>query len=120
LEISGLALGMPKRLPHSRGHVRHFFREWRDFRNLSQERAADRIGIDRSHLSKIESGKSEYNQAFLEKAADAYLCDPADLLVRNPLDKSAAWTLYDAIKKASPEKRASIIAVVETLLNTGT
>lgn len=111
---------MPKRMPHKSTHRPHFFKEWREFRNLSQERASDRIGIDRSHLSKIETNKSEYNQAFLEQAADAYLCDPADLLIRNPLDKSSAWTLFDTIRRAPAEKRESILAVVETMLKTGT
>jgi transcriptional regulator with XRE-family HTH domain len=87
---------------------------------MSQERAAERIGCDRSFLSKIESGKSEYNQAFLEAAADAYRCEPADLLIRNPLVKNSLWTLLEALQKAPLSKQEAIAAVVETMLKTGT
>jgi transcriptional regulator with XRE-family HTH domain len=111
---------MPKRLPHSKSNIHNFFKEWRVHRNLSQEKAASRIGLDRSHLSKIESGKSEYNQAFLEAAALAYDCQPTDLLIRNPIEMGEIWTLVDKIKLASPEKQKSIVAVIETLLKTGT
>lgn len=111
---------MPKVTPRQAPLRRTFLRQWREYRNLNQDQAADRIGVDRSTLSRIENGKLPYNQAFLEAAAAAYLCEPADLLVRNPKDKSAPWTLMEALKQAEPAQRQQIIAVVETLLKTGT
>lgn len=111
---------MPKVTPRKAPLRRTFLRQWREYRNLKQDVAAERIGIERSHLSKIENGRMPYNQAFLEAAAMAYLCEPADLLVRNPIDKSAPWTLMDALTKADKPTRQQIIAVVETLLKTGT
>lgn len=99
---------------------RTFLRQWRDYRNLTQEAAAARIGVDRSLMSKIESGRSPYTQNFLEAAAIAYLCEPADLLMRNPLDKSAIWTLMDAVKSSSVNTQKQIQAVVETIIKTGT
>jgi DNA-binding XRE family transcriptional regulator len=65
---------------------RTFLKEWRDKRGYSQEEAAELIGIERSTLSKIETGKMAYSQPFLEAAAEAYMCEPADLLMRNPTD----------------------------------
>lgn len=111
---------MPKVTPRIRPLRRTFIRHWREFRELNQDHAAERIGIDRSQLSRIENGKAPYNQAFLEAAAYAYRCDPADLLMRNPLDDDAIWTLIDVVRGTSSEKQKQISAVIETLLKTGT
>lgn len=111
---------MPKVTPKKAPYRRTFLRQWREYRNLTQDQAADRIGVDRSHLSKIENGREPYNQSFLEAAAIAYLCDPPDILMRNPLDKSAVWTLIDAVKTTTPATQKQIQAVVETIIKTGT
>jgi transcriptional regulator with XRE-family HTH domain len=98
---------------------RTFLKEWREYRNLSQEAAASRMNISRTLLSKIENAKSPYTQQFLENAAEAYSCEVPDLIIRNPLDRDAVWSIQDQLKKASPEQRRQIFAVVETLLKTG-
>ncbi len=99
---------------------RTFLRQWREHRNLTQDQAAERIGLDRSQLSRIENGQSPYNQPFMEAAASAYRCDVADLLMRNPKDKSAIWTLIDAVRDTSPATQRQIQAIVETIIKTGT
>ena len=71
-----------KKPKHTR--ERHFLREWRDFRGLSQEDAADRAIISRSLLSRIEGGKSPYDQDKLERLAQVYGCSVADLIGRDP------------------------------------
>lgn len=111
---------MPKVTPRKQTLRRTFLRHWRDYRNLTQEQAADRIGITQSQLSRIERGEYPYNQAFLEAAAMAYMCEPSDLLVRNPLDKSAVWSLIDAVRRAPAETQKTIQAVVESIIKTGT
>lgn len=65
---------------------KHYLKEWRTFRELSQEEAAERLDMDRGHLSKIERGVRPYNQPFLEAAAHVYKCTIADLLTRHPED----------------------------------
>lgn len=107
---------MPRITPRLKPLARTFLRQWREFRNLSQDQPAPRIGVDRSLLSKIENAKAPYNQAFLESAADAYLCTPADLLMRNPLDKSAVWNIMDNLAKAPKPDRERIIEAVQILL----
>jgi transcriptional regulator with XRE-family HTH domain len=98
---------------------RHYWKEWREFRQLDQEVAAERIGISRTQLSKIENMKSPYSQGLLQAAAYAYQCSEADLLIRNPLNADAPWSLMDAMQRAPESTRAQIRAVVETLLKTG-
>jgi transcriptional regulator with XRE-family HTH domain len=96
-----------------------FLREWREYKNLSQEAAASRLNVSRTLLSKIENAKSPYTQRFLENAAAAYGCEVADLIVRNPLEKDSVWSIQDQLMKVPPERRRQIFAVVETMLKTG-
>lgn len=111
---------MPRVTPRQKPLRRTFLRQWREHRNLTQDQAADRMGIDRSLLSKVENGKAQYNQAFLEAAAMAYSCEPSDLLIRNPKDKSAIWSLIDSARQAPANVQRIIVATVESIIKTGT
>jgi transcriptional regulator with XRE-family HTH domain len=103
-----------------------FIRQWRQHRALSLVQLAERVseytGKSMTHatLSRIENGKIAYTQPVLEAVAYSLLCEPADLLIRNPLDKSAPWSLLDQLKKATPEARNRIFAVIDALSKTGT
>ena len=98
---------------------RHFLQQWREHRGLSQEAAAQRLSISRTQLSKIENMRSPYSQGLLEAAAEAYGCGPADLIIRNPAIPDAAWSVYEALRKAPESQQQQIRAVIETLLKTG-
>jgi transcriptional regulator with XRE-family HTH domain len=111
---------MPRVTPRAKPLNRTFLRQWREYRHLSQEKAASRMGIDRSLLSKIENGKAQYNQGFLEAASMAYMCEVVDLLIRDPKPTSGLWTLIDAVRKTPQAKQKQIFEVVETLLKSGT
>lgn len=111
----GMAVPHPKRALR-----RHFLRQWREFRGLTQEQAGDRLGITRSHLSKIEASKAQYTQGLLEAAAIAYDCTVADLLMRDPSIADAPWSIYETLKKAPDGQRKTIEAVIESILKTGT
>jgi transcriptional regulator with XRE-family HTH domain len=87
---------------------------------LTQESAADRLGVSQSKLSRVESGRVPYDQDFLEEAAKAYGATPASLIMRNPLLRDSGWSIDDKLLKATPEVRRQAFAVVETLLRTGT
>lgn len=64
-------------------------------------------------LSRIERGLQPYNQALLEALADLYMCDVVDLLIRDPSEPEAIWTLWE---KAKPGQRQQIVAVADALL----
>lgn len=49
----------------------HFLREWRKYRGMTQDQLADRVGIERSAISKIEAGEKPLMQNRLEKFATA-------------------------------------------------
>lgn len=99
------------------GQQRHYIKEWRKFRGLTQQQLSERIGIDKSYLSKIENGKKRYDQPFLEATAEALSCEVADLLIRNPLDPAGPWSIWDQLE---PTQRRQWIEIGETLTRTGT
>lgn len=96
---------------------RHFIREWRKHRGYNQDQLAERIGIDRSYLSKIENGAKRYDQIFLEAAAEALRCTPADLLMRDPSDPDGIWSIWDNLK---PSQRLQVVEIAKTIQRTGT
>lgn len=68
----------------------HFLRKWRKLRGFSIAEAAAEIGISHASLGRIERGKQEYTQAYLERLAWLYKCTPSDLLSRDPTKAIAA------------------------------
>lgn len=66
--------------------ARNFIAQWRDFRGLSQDELADRMGTSGASVSRVESTKTPYSQDFLEVAAEVLDCTPADLISRDPRD----------------------------------
>lgn len=101
-------------VPKPRPKYPTFLKVWRKHRGLTQEAAASRLGMDRSNLSKIERGEVPYNQALLEAAADAYQCEPADLIMRDP--NSPIWTLMDTIRKLPDNKQREVMGILKGFL----
>ncbi len=99
---------------------RHFLKEWREHKNLTQEQLASRMGIDRSHLSKIERQKEQYTQDVMEQAADALGVAVADIMIRNPLDKAAPWSIEDQYAKADTETKRFVLSILKRSAKTGT
>lgn len=98
--------------PHRRNLQRHFLKEWRQHRGYTQEKAAEMLGMDRSNLSKIENSKVPYDQELLELAAEAYRCDVADLLVRDPTQAEAMWSIWHSLK---PDQRVTATRLLKAL-----
>ena len=96
---------------------RHFIRQWRKHRGLTQEQLAERIGIARSYLTKIERGDRRYDQPFLEAASDALRCEPADLIVRDPTATESIWSIWEQL---TPTERLQAVAVIKAIKGTGT
>lgn len=94
-----------------------FIRQWREKRGMSLSELADRVPMDKGNLSKVERGLLPYNQEMLERLSDALQTEPASLLMRDPTDSEALWTLWD---KAKPGVRAQITEVAAAIIRTGT
>lgn len=95
-----------------------FLREWRKLKpGRTLEAVAEELHISQPQLGRIEKGQQPYNQDLLEALADLYGCTVADLLMRDPTDKDAIWSVWD---QAKPGQRAQIVEVAKTLVRTGT
>ncbi len=95
----------------------HYIREWRKHRGLTQEQLAERIGIARSYLTKIERGSRRYDQPFLEAAAEALRCEVGDIIMRDPTDPEGIWSVWETLPEP---QRLQAVAVIKALRATGT
>jgi transcriptional regulator with XRE-family HTH domain len=99
------------------GNQPHYIREWRKHRHLTIDQLAERIGITKSYVSKIENGKRRYDQLFLEAAAEVLNCSPADLIIRDPTAPQPIWSIWDQVPEA---RRDVAIDMLKGLAKTGT
>lgn len=95
---------------------RTFLRDWREHNNMTQEQAAEPLFMDASNLGRIERGLVPYDQNLLERAAELYGCEPADLLVRNPRDPEGIWSIWD---RAKPGERRQLVEVGKVIVGSG-
>ena len=102
--------------PRFKKRRRTLLKEWREYRGLTQVDAASRLDVDQSTLSRIERSVYPYTQDFLETAAEAYGCSAADLLVRNPLNPDAIWSITEGLRTATPELQKQAKDVMAALL----
>jgi transcriptional regulator with XRE-family HTH domain len=98
----------PKRI-----RQRHFIREWRLYRGLTQESAAERIGMSRENYSKIERGLVPYDQDVLELAAYAFRADVASLLMRDPTAPESPWSLLQSLKPETMTKAVDVLRMMK-------
>lgn len=93
-----------------------FIKQWRDKRDFTQEQLAERVteyllergvtkGYTYASIGRLENGKIGYTQLILEAVADALSTDPASLLMRDPSDGTAMWTVWE---QALPGERKMI------------
>ena len=94
-----------------------FIRQWREFRGLTLERLAERVGMTAGNLSQLERGNQGYTQNTLEKLADALQTDTASLLMRDPADSEGLWSIWD---QAKPGERQMLVDIAKTVVKTAT
>ncbi|MBW4093653.1 MAG: helix-turn-helix transcriptional regulator [Proteobacteria bacterium] len=70
---------------------------------LSQEEVAERMGVDRAHVSSMERGQQNVTLSTLGFVAQALKIDPAALLA--PTSETAAEP--NAARKVAPRRRLS-------------
>jgi transcriptional regulator with XRE-family HTH domain len=96
---------------------RTFIREWRQHRNLTLEQLAGRMEMTASHFSMLERGQRGYTQETLEAIAEALQTDTGSLIMRNPQDNDAIWSLWEQAKLG---ERQMITEIARTIVKTGT
>lgn len=94
--------------------IRHFLREWREYRGLTQQQVADRLDTGKDQISRWENSKRGLTMEVQFALAEALGIDPADLL-RDPQAPSADALL----RNASPKLKEQAFKVIEALLKAG-
>lgn len=64
---------------------RWFLREWRKYRDLSQEELGAKMGVTQGMISHLETGEADYTGETLESLAKALDCTTFQLLFVNPI-----------------------------------
>lgn len=91
---------------------RHFVKEWRRYRHLTQEQLAERIEKTHGAISQLENGKIDYTQGMIEALAVALNCEPGDLLSRDPHIDGAVVDMMRLIRSKDP---ATVMAFLNAL-----
>jgi transcriptional regulator with XRE-family HTH domain len=97
--------------------ARHFLRAWRKHRGYTLEQMSERIGMSHQNLGKIERGDVPYSEHLLERLAEEYRCDVADLIIRDPSDPDGLWSVYDQLR---PVERVQLVEMAKVIKRTGT
>lgn len=81
---------MAAKIKSSSERSRHFIKDWRELKNMTQEQLAAAIGSTSASISRIENGAQPYTQDSLEAIARVLDVSPADLLASAPGDAPEA------------------------------
>jgi transcriptional regulator with XRE-family HTH domain len=106
---------MPPVPKPKRHRTKHFFKEWREYRELTQDRAIERLGWSQSKISRLEAGQTPYSQDDLEAAAVAYRCSVTDLITVNPFKDGE---VVDLMRLIDDRNRDQAIRVLKALTGT--
>lgn len=99
------------------GRRNTYIRHWREHRGYSQEKLGGMIGTSGAMISRIENGNTPYTQDTLEALAEALSTDPASLLMRDPSNPEAMWSIWD---QAQEGQRKIIEEVARTIVKNRT
>jgi transcriptional regulator with XRE-family HTH domain len=107
---------MPPRIGHAPKKRRTFIRDWRKFRDLTQEQLAEATGMSTASLSRLETGEQDYTGSTLELLAKALETDVTSLLSRKPSEDEPISQIWAA---ASPAQRRQIVQISKTITGGG-
>lgn len=124
----------PAHMAKGRKKPGHYLREWRKHNNLTLEQVSERvellssvrvaadpdvrpISMTHATLSRIERGKLPYNQYLLELLSEIYKTDEASLIMRDPSEADALWSIYESLR---PTERQQAVEIIKALKRTGT
>lgn len=95
--------------------VRHYLKQWRRHRGLTQDQLAGRIEVSRGLIAQYESGATKIPEDMLYALADALLCQPWDLLRVNPEKEGDLVDITDELRGLSPSDRSEALGYIRGL-----
>lgn len=99
--------------------VRHYVKEWRKHRKMTQEKLAGQIDKSRGLISQIESGETSLSEEMIYALANAFQCEPGDLFRVNPLKAGIVIDITDSLKGAPESVQAEALGFVRGLVAGG-
>lgn len=100
-----------------RKRQKHFFKEWREKLDITQETAINRLSWTQSKLSRIENGKTPYDQDDLEMLEEAYGISKESLLSVNPWKEGEVVDLVGIVKKMSDQDKVAALKAIQFSLD---
>jgi transcriptional regulator with XRE-family HTH domain len=97
---------------------RNYLRAWREFRKLTQEQLADKVGTDKAVISLLESGNRGLSDKWLRKLAPALQTSPGHLLDHDPEDLPT--DIIDIWAHIPDRDKETARRVLESFSRTGT
>ena len=91
---------------------RTYFREWRKYRGHTLEVAAELSGMSVGNISAMERGAQSYTQDGLEALANAYRCEPGQLLSLDP-EQCDIWSIWEI---AGADARRKIVEIARIIV----
>ena len=99
--------------------ARHFLREWRKFRELTQDQLADLLGdnMDRTQISKIERGVTKLIEERIYQIATALRIEPGWLWMspNDILGSEKAREFLRGYDKLSERKKTAILTLLDAI-----
>lgn len=115
----GFAKAFPNALSHSvemdKNEGPNHLKAWREFRKLSQEALADKVGTTASQISMLENGERGLSAKWLRKLAPALGTTPGHLLDHDPgtLDNDV-FDIWVAIGERDREQALRVLKTFKT------
>lgn len=96
---------------------KNYLKAWREFRQLSQEALAEKVGTTGSVISMLENGNRGLSDKWLRKLAPVLETTPGHLLDHHPEDMDA--DIHDIWAKIDPSDREQAARILRTFARTG-
>lgn len=93
-----------------------FLKQWREFRDLTQEQLAEKIGQTGSSISQLERGKQGFGDKTLADLAAALECSPVDILAFDPKQPNSFWPLFHAAERLKGPMRQQLYNVLAAFM----
>ena len=93
-------------------HPPHYLREWREFREMTQDELADAVGTSKSVISDMERGKLQLSPKWARRFAPVLKVQPGYLVDYRPEDLDS--DIIDIWAHIPEERRAQAAEVLKT------
>ena len=87
-------------------------RVWREYRGLTQDELARRVGTTSTIIAQLESGEVEFSDKWKRALATALGTTEGRLIDYDP--NKVDFTMWDAFQEVPPERRDQVVQILKT------